>query len=198
MATLPVLQMPVKQHSALTQRLASLSPKSPKGQRSSKPTLETPPSPSRSSSPTKIRMLSHKEFAAPFPITPTSLPRRRLPAANDQPETPSRSSAVIPFPQTPTSSDTDRPSTPTNQSGSTPATPTSSRRAALYDRIRKRSESQVPQTPSKVRITTSGRGSTRDQMTKLGQEEMRRRCLLGRLSGIAENIWMYVYGVYLP
>ena len=33
---------------------------------------------------------------------------------------------------------------------------------------------------------------SRDQLLKLGQEETRRRCLLGRLGGVAESIWMYV------
>ncbi|KAG5732938.1 hypothetical protein E4T56_gene14796, partial [Termitomyces sp. T112] len=32
---------------------------------------------------------------------------------------------------------------------------------------------------------------TRDQMLKMGQEEMRRRCLLGRLGGVAESVWMF-------
>lgn len=31
---------------------------------------------------------------------------------------------------------------------------------------------------------------TKEQLAKLGQEEMRRRCLLGRLSGVAESVWM--------
>jgi len=31
---------------------------------------------------------------------------------------------------------------------------------------------------------------TKDQLVKLSQEEMRRRCLLGRLSGVAESVWM--------
>lgn len=29
-------------------------------------------------------------------------------------------------------------------------------------------------------------------MLKMGQEEMRRRCLLGRLGGVAESVWMFV------
>lgn len=31
---------------------------------------------------------------------------------------------------------------------------------------------------------------TKDQLLKLSQEEMRRRCLLGRLGGVAESVWM--------
>ena len=33
---------------------------------------------------------------------------------------------------------------------------------------------------------------SRDQLLKLSQEETRRRCLLGRLGGVAESIWMWV------
>ena len=33
---------------------------------------------------------------------------------------------------------------------------------------------------------------SKDQLLKFSQEEMRRRCLLGRLSGVAESVWMYV------
>ncbi len=33
---------------------------------------------------------------------------------------------------------------------------------------------------------------TRDQMLKMSQDELRRRCLLGRLGGVAESIWMLV------
>jgi len=31
---------------------------------------------------------------------------------------------------------------------------------------------------------------TKDQLLKLSQEELRRRCLLGRLDGVAESVWM--------
>jgi len=31
---------------------------------------------------------------------------------------------------------------------------------------------------------------TKEQLLKLSQEEMRRRCLLGRLGGVAESVWM--------
>lgn len=34
---------------------------------------------------------------------------------------------------------------------------------------------------------------TKEQMMKMGQEEMRRRCLLGRLGGVAESVWMYAF-----
>ena len=31
---------------------------------------------------------------------------------------------------------------------------------------------------------------SKEQLQKLSQEEMRRRCLLGRLNGVAESVWM--------
>jgi len=35
---------------------------------------------------------------------------------------------------------------------------------------------------------------SRDQLLKLSQEETRRKCLLGRLGGVAESIWMLFSG----
>ncbi|KAL5488330.1 hypothetical protein ACEPAI_6438 [Sanghuangporus weigelae] len=212
LADLPPLIQSVPKQSALTQRLASLSPKSPKTatpSRSAAP-LECPPSPSRSS-PTKPRIIAGKstprEFAVPFPITPKSLPRQKTlakPSDIPFPRTPSisRISGKAPVtpstPRTPALSDVSeysRPVTPVHQTGknaaTAPETPSTSRRAALYDRIRKKSESQVPATPSRARIASSSSKMTRDQLLKVGQEEMRRRCLLGRLSGVAESIWMF-------
>ncbi|KAH9899730.1 hypothetical protein C8Q73DRAFT_638666 [Cubamyces lactineus] len=91
--------------------------------------------------------------------------------------------------ETPTSSDTSVPSTPVHQRGpdatTVPQTPTSSRRQALYDRIRARS---VQNTPTKANPT--GAPMSKDLLLKLSQEEMRRRCLLGRLGGVAESVWM--------
>ncbi|KAH8113442.1 hypothetical protein DFH11DRAFT_1857157 [Phellopilus nigrolimitatus] len=213
LADLPPLAQQSSKQSALTQRLASLSPKSPKTlatpTHSSAP-LDYPPSPTRTrpSSPTKPRVIAGKrtprEFAIPFPITPMSVSRHKSKAlSSDDPKTPSTSRISRTAPATPntprtlfasSSSDSSRPSTPVNQTGSGaetfPVTPTSSRREALYERIRRRSESQVPTTPSKARITTSAKMS-REQLMKLSQEEIRRRCLLGRLSGVAESIWMF-------
>lgn len=83
------------------------------------------------------------------------------------------------------------PSTPVHQRGphaaTVPQTPTSSRRQALYERVRARS---IQNTPTKANPT--GAPMSKDQLLKLGQEEMRRCCLLGRLSGVAESVWMYV------
>ncbi len=88
----------------------------------------------------------------------------------------------------------DVPSTPVHQRGSTastvPQTPTSSRRQALYERVRQRSLTSSPTKTPKHDIV--GAKLSREQMLKLGQEEMRRRCLLGRLPGVAESVWMYV------
>ncbi|CCM04838.1 uncharacterized protein FIBRA_07031 [Fibroporia radiculosa] len=85
------------------------------------------------------------------------------------------------------------PSTPTHQRGgdaaTAPQTPTSSRRQALYERIRQRS---LTASPTKGRATgdaASGK-MTKDQLLKLSQEETRRRCILGRLGGVAESVWM--------
>ncbi|THH11532.1 hypothetical protein EW145_g579 [Phellinidium pouzarii] len=210
LADLPSLAQQPAKHSALTQRLVSLSPKSPKfhatPSRSSDP-FDYPPSPTRSS-PTKPcetpGKRTHREFAIPFPITPASMSRHKSTAtASILPQTPSTSRILRTVPSTPRTPQTpavssssfySRPSTPVNQTGSNadtvPSTPTTSRREALYERIRKRSESQVPATPSKARIVTSTKMS-REQLMKLSQEEMRLRCLLGRLGGVAESIWMF-------
>lgn len=84
------------------------------------------------------------------------------------------------------------PSTPVHQRGSdaatAPQTPSTSRRQALYERIRQRSLTASPTKAPSSEI--AGGKLTRDQMQKLGQEEMRRRCLLGRLGGVAESVWM--------
>ncbi|KLO19780.1 hypothetical protein SCHPADRAFT_924102 [Schizopora paradoxa] len=204
-ANLPPLIVKAPKHSALTQRLASMSPKSPKSLSSPSKGLEPPSSPSRvPSSPTKPRVIpgkrTEREFAIPFPITPSSLPRKNSISSLSRPATPQTPRRTDPFayplPITPSTSSTstnspERPCTPVQQTGSPgetpPSTPSSSRRAALIERIRKRSESQ-PATPSKVRITKAG--MSKDELLKLGQEETRRRCLLGRLGGIAESIWM--------
>lgn len=116
-----------------------------------------------------------------FPQTPS---RRDQPINTDGPQTPS-SSNTSPF------KDSSVPSTPKHQTGSTDTpgtTPSTSRRQALYERVRQRSLSMSPtKAPRSDAITPS---MTRDQMLKLSQDEMRRRCLLGRLGGVAESIWM--------
>ncbi|KAF8915888.1 hypothetical protein CPB85DRAFT_1387339 [Mucidula mucida] len=193
LATLPELSIPAKP-SALTRVFASLSPKAT----GSFPAPSLPGSPSKS--PTK-RVV--RDFAVPFPITPSSI--QRSPTKNSIlfPQTPSRRDRRPPSINTPTRTPTssnvsmsDVPSTPVHQRGSTastvPQTPTSSRRQALYERVRQRSLTSSPTKTPKHDIV--GAKLSREQMLKLGQEEMRRRCLLGRLPGVAESVWMMFAG----
>jgi hypothetical protein len=93
-------------------------------------------------------------------------------------------------------SDAERPpETPSKQTGANaktaPATPSTSRRQALYERVRQRSLTASP-TKNALSADASNSKLSRDQLLKLSQDEMRRRCLLGRLGGIAESIWMFV------
>lgn len=182
LADLPVLSSPSKP-SSLTRVFASMSPKSLS--LSSKDLLPmTPSSPSRS--PTKrgipIPVISPEKSTILFPSTPSSSRAERTPRILNL--------------RTPTSSrvSTDdlpsEPSTPRGRdSASVLQTPTTSRRQALYDRIRERSLSTSP-SKSHRNADVPGSKLTKDQMLKLGQEEMRRRCLLGRLGGVAESVWM--------
>lgn len=192
LAKLPELCAPAKP-SALTRVFASISPKATG-------LFPTPPLPPGSPSRSPQKRVA-REFAAPFPVTPST--GRISPIKNSIlfPQTPSRKDRVLPSVQTPTrtptssnASITDVPSTPTHQRGSTastvPQTPTSSRRQALYERVHQRSLTASPTKTPKHDIV--GAKLTREQMVKLGQEEMRRRCLLGRLPGVAESVWMYV------
>jgi hypothetical protein len=166
--------------------------------------LVPPSSPSRltTKSPVK-RSIAARDFAVPFPITPSK-------AVTDSkssfgfPQTPSSRhsrpdpAASLLTPQTPSRSSpiSSEPSTPVNQRGANattaPKTPSTSRRQALYDRVRQRS---LTSTPSKAVASSHVLGGklSKDQMMKMGQEEMRRRCLLGRLGGVAESVWMFVF-----
>ncbi|KAG6878110.1 hypothetical protein C0993_012114 [Termitomyces sp. T159_Od127] len=206
LADLPELAMPAK-ISALTRTLASASPK---GALSSLSFPTAPGSPSRSptKSPTKRAL---RDFAIPFPITSAAnSPTKKnsvlfpVPALSKSPtkstsvlfpQTPSRRDGADLFsPRTPAASEFDvfDPKTPTHQKGknatTVPQTPTSSRRQALYERVRQKSLTASPtKTPSS---DVKGGKLTRDQLLKMGQEEMRRRCLLGRLGGVAESVWM--------
>ncbi|KZT12839.1 uncharacterized protein LAESUDRAFT_668863 [Laetiporus sulphureus 93-53] len=146
----------------------------------SKNTIVFPRTPSSSSrvrrdsfvsllTPTSSRSLSRTPS-----LTPTS---SRSPSLSGR-STPADSSSV--------------PSTPTHQRGANaataPQTPRSSRRQDVYERVRQRSLSTSP-TKELMKDGSSSR-MTRDQFLKLSQEEMRRRCLLGRLGGVAESVWM--------
>jgi hypothetical protein len=138
-------------------------------------------------SPTKPGQSSKNSVA--FPSTPSSRQSRaELAASLFSPRTPSSS---------PTRSDSTLsvPSTPVHQKGAAaetePATPTSSRRQALYDRIRQKSLTATPTKGAAGSGTASaGEKFSKDQLAKMGQDELRRRCLLGRLGGVAESVWM--------
>ncbi|KAJ7596609.1 hypothetical protein C8J56DRAFT_291709 [Mycena floridula] len=158
-----------------------------------KPSLPRSPSSSPSKSPAKRPMLS--DFVLPVPRSPvkSSVPFPRTPSYRDHHDemapltlrTPSTSGASI-------SEILSVPSTPVHQRVSStatpPQTPTSARRQALYERVRQRSLTASP--TKNLSSTLMGGKLTRDQMQKLSQDEMRRRCLLGRLGGVAEGVWM--------
>ncbi|KAI0306961.1 hypothetical protein B0F90DRAFT_1622156 [Multifurca ochricompacta] len=215
MADLPQLIVPSKP-SKLTQLLASASPKSP----SSVKTLMTPPSPTSSTKASRPSTSSRSPVkgSSTLPNYNTSL--RRTPARNSAlalksiaagsiqfPKTPSRRAILddltgLLTPKTPSVSPfrldpgDSLPSTPVHQRGSNaatvPQTPTSSRRQALYERIRQKSLTNTPTKALSKSKDISGGKLSRDQLLKLSQEEMRRRVLLGRLEGVAESVWMYV------
>ncbi|KAG7097123.1 hypothetical protein E1B28_004501 [Marasmius oreades] len=208
-ANLPKLSVPTKS-SSLTRMFASVSPKSTSSRDKSE-VLIPPSSPSR----TPRGRSRLDDFAVPAPITPSSRSsspskrsailspmkrpiistpsKREIIAFNKNtvlfPSTPSShaDNSVKLLPRTPTTSNAsvdEMLSTPT-ESG-TPQTPTTSRRQALYERIRQRSLSA---SPTKQRDGLTAKMS-QDQMLKLSQDEMRQRCLLGRLGGMAESVWM--------
>ncbi|KAJ7841794.1 hypothetical protein B0H14DRAFT_3109339 [Mycena olivaceomarginata] len=191
-ADLPRLSASTKTTS-LTRTLASLSPKS-----SLSPFKLPAPPPSPSRSPSKSKT-APQLFAIPFPFTSGSGSK-------------SPTKSTIAFPQSP-SSRLQRPETEltprtprtsispvaevllqlsVHQRGPTaetvPKTPSSSRREALYKRLRRRSLSSSPTKAASSEV--KGGKLTRDQRLKTGQDELRRRCLLGRLGGIAEGVWM--------
>ncbi len=216
MADLPQLIVPPKP-SKLTQLLASASPKAP----SSVKILSTPPSPTSptklsrasisSKSPAKVRpaLSSLDSRLGHTPISKPSVSKAEFAATNSVqfPKTPSRRALLDDLtglftPRTPSTSPskTDAsdslPCTPVHQRGSNaatvPQTPTSSRRQALYERVRQKSLTNTPvKTPTKTKDVPGGKLS-RNQLLKLSQEEIRRRVLLGRLEGVAESVWMQV------
>jgi hypothetical protein len=112
-----------------------------------------------------------KEFLIPFPVTP------KTPSTS-----PSRSAVDLRTPQTP--------QTPARQKGSgaatEPQTPTTSRRAALYERIRQKS---LTSTPTGTEGAGGAESVNREKMRQLGQEELKRRCILGRLDEVAATVW---------
>ncbi|KAJ6539203.1 hypothetical protein B0H19DRAFT_1177679 [Mycena capillaripes] len=194
-ADLPRLSASTKATS-LTRTLASLSPKS---SLSPFKLPARPSSPSRS--PSKPKTASHP-FAIPFPLTSGSGSKSPTKSSVVFPQTPSSRSnrpATELTPRTPRTSVSSvsellsQPSTPVHQRGAAaqtvPQTPSSSsRREALYERLRQRSLSASPTKAASSEV--QGGKLTRDQMLKMGQDELRRRCLLGRLGGVAESVWM--------
>ncbi|KAF8665543.1 hypothetical protein AX16_000004 [Volvariella volvacea WC 439] len=186
-ADLPQVAIPAKV-SSLTRALASASPK---GEKVALSQLIPPSSPTRSLSKSPVKRIPHPT-ALPLPSLLASPSKRAIPF----PSTPSRrdrdeEAVKLVFPRTPSSpvkhAGNDLPSTPVNQRIAAPATPTTARRQALYERIRQKSLSA---SPSKSSTDEAQKSLSKDQLYKLGQEEIRRRCLLGRLGGVAESVWM--------
>ena len=202
LADLPPFVTHTTQPSSLTRVLASASPKGAAALATI--LLSSPSSPSKSPSKSTGKTSSvPREFPLPFPIA-KSHPTEASPSKPSLLQTPSsRLKRANPLaglltPQTPArkrlqSEESDAlPTTPIQQRGpdaqTAPSTPSTSRRQALYDRVRLKS---LTSTPAKAKSAEVAGGKlTREQIQKLGQEEIRRRCLLGRLSGVAESTWM--------
>lgn len=186
LADIPNLSAP--KVSALTRTLASCSPSSI----SSSLLPGAPPSPSRLAT----KKISADLSSIPFPIQPLKSPTKKISPLF--PQTPHRNKTSVTL-QTPStkSSPITIPSTPVHQKNSndTPVqTPSTSRRQALLERVRQRSLSASP-TKTQRKIQLDEPEMTKDQILKLSQDAMRRRCLLGRLSGVAESIWMQVVDI---
>ncbi|KAF7437073.1 hypothetical protein PC9H_003907 [Pleurotus ostreatus] len=215
--TIPLADLPelpaAPKTTTLTRLFAAVSPKASSSSSPSKLPI-APPSPSRSStkSPTKSNILfpllsprkkttDNRPFPVPsFPVTPSSRAEKKnsilFPVTPSSHHGSASSVKALLTPRTPTTSFSDSGSecsTPTRQrTSSTTTTPTQTpstlRRQALYERVRQKSLTSSPtKTPSK---SADGTTLTRDQMLKLSQDEMRRRCLLGRLDGVADSVWM--------
>ncbi|KAI6105702.1 hypothetical protein F5141DRAFT_1216455 [Pisolithus sp. B1] len=201
MADLPELPVQAIKASSLTRSLASASPKGAEILKTMVPS--SPTSPSKSGKSSANRSTAVPEFAIPFPVADGRL-KEASPAKTSLhfPQTPSsrqrRSNplAGLLTPKTPArqrlESDSDSlPSTPVSQRGpnaeTAPPTPNSSRRQALYERIRLKS---LTASPTKAKNADVGGKLSRNQIQRMGQEEIRRRCLLGRLGGVAESVWM--------
>jgi hypothetical protein len=186
LANIPDLSAP--KVSALTRTLASCSPSAI----SSSLIPGAPPSPS--CSPTKKTRVDLSSI--PFPILQLKSPTKK--SSPLFPQTPHRNRTSIPL-QTPSTklSPVAVPSTPVHQKGSGDTlarTPSTSRREALLERVRQRSLSASPTKIHKVRkLQLDETKMTKDQMLKLSQDALRHRCLLGRLGGVAESIWMQVF-----
>ncbi|KAF7776062.1 hypothetical protein Agabi119p4_4455 [Agaricus bisporus var. burnettii] len=195
LADLPPLPSPMKA-SSLTMKLATASPKGA----SSGPLIFPP---TRVHSPVKTpSKRADSKTSAQSSFTPllTSLSKKSNVLFPQTPRHRRVDTSTVPLtPQTPSTSifadtgDAELPVTPSKQTGANaqtaPATPSTSRRQALYERVRQRSLTASP-TKSSLAAAASNSKMSRDQLLKLSQDEMRRRCLLGRLGGIAESVWM--------
>lgn len=195
LADLPALPTPLKV-SSLTMKFASASPKGlgPKS-------MSIPPA-SSGNSPEKYPVKKGVSMpAVPFP-TFSSVTSSSKKSSTLFPQTPRHkhieTSATPITPQTPSnrvSSDpsSSTPETPKKQTGSSaetaPTNPSTSKRQALYERIRQKSLTASP-TKSTRSPRVSDSNLTRDQMLKLSQEATRKRCVLGRLDRVAESVWM--------
>lgn len=181
-------------------KLASASPKGAPSKNMLFPTTS-----SINSLPTSQVKKMARDVAIPFPTSSTTTSPTKK-SSNLFPQTPRHKrvgTSATPFtPQTLSNkvsadlNDVERPpETPIKQTGANaetaPATPSTSKRQALYERIRQKS---LTTSPTKTSRGSDGPGSnlTRDQMLKLSQEETRRRCLLGRLDKVADSVWMFV------
>ncbi|KAJ7886411.1 hypothetical protein B0H14DRAFT_2338273 [Mycena olivaceomarginata] len=144
-------------------------------------------SPSRSQSKSKNVTQSS---ATPSPLTSAGVsksPTKSSVVFPQIPSSPLNSPMTELTPRTPTTSS--QPATPVRQRSVAAATVrSSSRRDALYERLRQRSLTASPTKAANNEVT--GRKLTRDQMLKMGQDELRRRYLLARLAGVAESVWM--------
>ncbi|KAH7103048.1 hypothetical protein BKA62DRAFT_616979 [Auriculariales sp. MPI-PUGE-AT-0066] len=123
----------------------------------------------------------------PFPsLGAVTTPSRGLP-----PQTPSTNRIMGPPSASPTKGSptkgSDAGSVPTTPSTSGRVTPTSgsSRRDALYERVRKRSESNNSTPTTKRIVSAPGTPAHTEEMDKL-----RKAALLSRLADVAESVWM--------
>jgi hypothetical protein len=160
-ATLPPLQKKISHTLSLRKRLSSRSPSPTKLKlvRSSSDITGTP------------RSVSSTSTAS----SPIHFPIKEHAAAKSLLQTPIRNRHNLPTPVT---------STVAFPRSTGIATPSSSRRSALYERVRQRSLSN---SPSSVSSTID---VARERFNALNTYAMRRRSLLGRLSNVAEGIWM--------
>ena len=194
MADLPELASQPIKASSLTRTLALSSPKAADVLKNMIPSSLVSPS----KSPSKRAAATH-EFAVPLPVANKTSPTKSSLAFPQTPSSRQRHHnplAGLLTPKTPArhrvESDADAlPTTPVTQRGpgaeTAPATPSTSRRQALYERMRLKSLTS----PTKTKDTeVAGSKLTKAQIQKLGQDEIRRRCLLGRLGGVAESVWM--------